>query len=85
MQTVRLGTDAAAEVFEQHTAGLPGGPYTPLQLRHSGLTHAAEDGASTPMLMALSGHTSVRSLARYALGRWQAERDPAARRRNASR
>lgn len=38
------------------------------------------------MLMALSGHTSVRSLAKYArvsaeaLGRWQAERDPAGRR-----
>ncbi|MEV4187598.1 tyrosine-type recombinase/integrase [Streptosporangium canum] len=65
---------------------LPGGPYTLHQLRHSGLTHAAEDGASTPMLMALSGHTSVRSLAKYArvsaeaLGRWQAERDPAGRR-----
>ncbi|WP_220505781.1 hypothetical protein [Microbispora sp. H10830] len=41
-----------------------------------------EDGASTPML---SGHTSVRSLAKYAqvsaeaLGRWQAERDRAGR------
>jgi site-specific recombinase XerD len=48
------------------------------------LTHAAEKGASTLMLMALSGHASVRSLARYAkvsaeaLGRWQAEIDPAA-------
>ncbi len=87
----RLSYRRAAEVFELHTTGLPGGPYTLHQLRHSGLTHAAEDGASTPMLMALSGHTSVRSLARYArisaeaLGRWQAERDPAARRRNASR
>jgi len=30
------------------------------------LTHAAEKGASTLMLMALSGHASVRSLARYA-------------------
>jgi hypothetical protein len=53
----------------------------------SKLTHAAEDGASTPMLMTLSGHTSVRSLAKYtkvsaeALGRWQAGTDPAARRR----
>ena len=36
------------------------------QLRHSALTHAAEDGISTPMLMARSGHTSVRSLAKYA-------------------
>lgn len=82
----RLSYRRAAELFERHTAELPGGPYTLHQLRHSGLTHAAEDGASTPMLMALSGHTSVRSLAKYArvsaeaLGRWQAERDPAARR-----
>ena len=82
----RLSYRRAAEVFEQHTTDLPGGPYTLHQLRHSGLTHAAEDGASTPMLMALSGHTSVRSLAKYArvsaeaLGRWQAERDPAGRR-----
>jgi integrase/recombinase XerC/integrase/recombinase XerD len=82
----RLSYRRAAELFERHTAELPGGPYTLHQLRHSGLTHAAEDGASTPMLMALSGHTSERSLAKYArvsaeaLGRWQAERDPAARR-----
>jgi integrase/recombinase XerC/integrase/recombinase XerD len=39
------------------------------------------------MLMALSGHASVRSLAKYtkvsaeALGRWQAAADPASRRR----
>jgi integrase len=82
----RLSYRRAAEVFEAHTAGMPGGPFTLHQLRHSALTHAAEAGASTPMLMALSGHTSVRSLATYArvsaeaLGRWQAERDPAARR-----
>ncbi|MEV5834630.1 tyrosine-type recombinase/integrase [Nocardia sp. NPDC052112] len=41
-------------------------PFTLHQLRHSRLTHAAEQGASTPMLMALSGHTSVRSLTKYA-------------------
>ncbi len=82
----RLSYRRAAELFETHTAALPGGPYTLHQLRHSGLTHAAEQGASTPMLMALSGHTSVRSLAGYArvsteaLARWQAQRDPAARR-----
>jgi hypothetical protein len=46
---------------------------------YSGKAHA-------PMLMALSGHTSVRSLAKYArisaeaLAQWQAERDPARRR-----
>ncbi|MGH3853753.1 MAG: tyrosine-type recombinase/integrase [Pseudonocardiaceae bacterium] len=82
----RLSYRRAAELFEAHTAGMPGGPFTLHQLRHSALTHAAEAGASTPMLMALSGHTSVRSLAIYArvsaeaLGKWQAERDPAARR-----
>jgi integrase/recombinase XerC/integrase/recombinase XerD len=49
------------------------------------LTHAAEDGASTPMLMKMSGHVSVRSLGKYArpsaeaLARWRAETDPAAR------
>jgi integrase/recombinase XerC/integrase/recombinase XerD len=43
------------------------------------------------MLMALSGHTSVRSLAKYArvsaeaLGRWQTQRDPAARRTGGAR
>ena len=41
---------------------------------------------SAPMLMTKSGHTSVRSLARYArvsvdaLQRFEAERDPARRR-----
>ncbi len=56
------------------------------QLRHSALTHDAELGTGTPMLMARSGHTSVRSLAKYArvsaeaLQRHQADRDPARRR-----
>jgi hypothetical protein len=36
------------------------------QLRHSLLTHEAEDGTSTPMLLARSRHASVRSLERYA-------------------
>ncbi|MEV6335458.1 hypothetical protein AB0M12_12170 [Nocardia vinacea] len=50
------------------------------------MTHAAEKGASTPVLMKLSGHTSVRSLAKYALVSdegllsFQADTDPAARR-----
>lgn len=48
--------------------------------------HDAENGASTPMLMAKSDHTSVVSLARYArlsaeaLQRWQEQNDPARRR-----
>jgi len=41
------------------------------QLRHSVLTHDAEHGTGTPMLMARSGHTSIRSLAklRQSVGR----------------
>jgi integrase len=56
----------AAELFEAHTEIFRDGPFALHQLRHSGLTHAAEDGASTAMLMRVSGHTSVRSLSKYA-------------------
>lgn len=83
----RLSYRRAAELFEAHTTDFTRGPFTLHQLRHSRLTHAAEDGASTPMLMRMSGHTSVRSLGKYArpsaeaLIRWQAQTDPAARRR----
>lgn len=85
----RLSYRRAAELFEDHTRVFGGGPYTLHQLRHSRLTHAAEEGASTPVLMKLSGHMSVRSLAKYArvsdegLRRYQADSDPAARRRGA--
>ena len=81
----RLSYRRAAELFTEATSGQRGGPWTLHQLRHSALTHAAEQGASTPLLMALSGHTSTRSLARYArvsaeaLQRWQHERDPGRR------
>ncbi|MEU9015794.1 hypothetical protein AB0D12_40285 [Streptomyces sp. NPDC048479] len=57
------------------------------RLRHSALTHDAEDGTSTHMLLARSRHASVRSLERYArpgvdaVARHVAEHDPAARRR----
>lgn len=84
----RLSYRRAAELFTEHAAVFDGGPYTLHQLRHSRLTHAAEDGASTPVLMKLSGHSSVRSLAKYArvsdegLRRYQADSDPAARRRS---
>jgi integrase len=82
----RLSYRRAAEIFEETTAGEHGGPWTLHQLRHSALTHAAEDGMSAPMMMAMSGHTSVTSLARYArpsvdaLARWKQEHDPARRR-----
>ena len=36
------------------------------QLRHSMLTHEAENGTSTPTLLARSRHASVRSPERYA-------------------
>lgn len=80
-----------AEVSERRTTGLSGGRSTLQQLRRSGLTHATEDGASTPILMARPGHTSVRSLAQYdrisaeALGSEQAERDPAGRKTGSRR
>jgi len=77
----RLSYTHAEALFKQASGGA-----TLHQLRHSALTHDAEAGTSTPMLMARSGHTSVRSLAKYArvsaeaLQRHQAERDPARRR-----
>ena len=57
----RLSYQQAAALFSEASGGA-----TLHQLRHSALTHDAEDGAGTPMLMARSGHTSVRSLAKYA-------------------
>jgi integrase/recombinase XerC/integrase/recombinase XerD len=62
----RLSYRQAAALFTSATASMTGGPWTLHQLRHSALTHAAEDGASPSTLLAYSGHTSVRSLARYA-------------------
>ncbi|MFD5451259.1 site-specific integrase [Streptomyces sp. NPDC127100] len=58
------------------------------RLRHSALTHDAEDETSTPMLLARSRHASVRSLERHArpgvgsVARHVVERDPAAHRRS---
>lgn len=84
----RLSYRRAAELFEAHTLRVLKFKATLHQLRHSGLTHASEDGTGAPMLMTYSGHRSIRSLAKYArpsadaLGKWQARRDPAARRRH---
>jgi integrase/recombinase XerD len=36
------------------------------QLRHGALTHTAEEGTSTPVLLARSRHASIRSLERHA-------------------
>ena len=77
----RLSYRRAAELFTNTSGG-----WTLHDLRHSALTHAAEDGMPTPMLMTKSGHTSIRTLSRYsrpsvdALARWQDDRDPARRR-----
>ena len=57
----RLSYRRAAELFSDATNG-----WTLHQLRHSALTHAAEDGTNTPILPARSRHASVRSLERYA-------------------
>lgn len=73
----RLAYRRAAELFK-HASD----EWTLHDLRHSALTHAAEDGTPTPMLMAKSGHTSTRTLSRYArpsadaLAAWHAERRP---------
>jgi site-specific recombinase XerD len=78
----RLSYRRAAEIFTDATGGA-----TLHQLRHSALTHAAEDGANTSILLSYSGHTSVASLAGYtrvspeALRHWQQQRDTATRRR----
>ena len=78
---VRLSYQQAATLFSVASACA-----TLHRLRHSVLTRDAEDETGTPMLMASSGHTSVRSLAKYAkvsaeaLARHQAEHDPARRR-----
>ncbi|MFB7931958.1 tyrosine-type recombinase/integrase [Streptomyces sp. NPDC056039] len=94
----RLSYRRAEEIFEESTR-LLANPlasrddfdelegWTLHRLRHSALTHDAEDGTSTPMLLARSRHASVRSLERYArpgvdaVAQHVAERDPAARRR----
>jgi integrase len=78
----RLSYRRAAELFSAATQG-----WTLHQLRHSALTHAAEDGTNTPILLARSRHASVRSLERYArpgpeaVARHVAEHDPVRRRR----
>ena len=76
----RLSYRRAAELFQACTG------WTLHQLRHSALTHAAEDGTNLPLLLARSRHASVRSLERYArpgpeaAASHLAETDPARRR-----
>jgi integrase/recombinase XerD len=93
----RLSYRRAEEIFEEGTRLLANPLASPEdfndlegwtlhRLRHSALTHDAEDGTSTPMLLARSRHASVRSLERYArpgvdaVAQHVARRDPSARR-----
>ncbi|MEU7213104.1 hypothetical protein AB0B06_32430 [Streptomyces sp. NPDC044989] len=95
----RLSYRRAEEIFEENTRLLANPPassddiedldgWTQHRLRHSALTHDAEDGTSTPMLLARSRHASVRSLERYArpsvdaVAGHIAGKDPAAHRRD---
>ncbi|MBU8820419.1 site-specific integrase [Mycolicibacterium goodii] len=57
---VRLGYDRARTQFDKHS----GGRHLH-QLRHSSLTHLAEAGVPSTVLMAKSGHKSLHSLQRY--------------------
>lgn len=88
----RLSYRRAAEILEHATRPLAdpvdhAQGWTLHQLRHSMLTHEAENGTPTPTLLARSRHASVRSLARYArpgpeaVAAHVAATDPAARRR----
>jgi integrase/recombinase XerD len=56
----RLSYRRAAELFQGRTG------WSLHQLRHSALTHAAEDGTNLPLLLARSRQASIRSLERYA-------------------
>jgi integrase len=78
----RLSYRRAEELFREQTGG-----WTLHQLRHSAITHLAEQNVALPLLMAKSRHTSLRSLQKYArpgvdaVARLTAEHDPARRRR----
>lgn len=77
----RLSYRRAAEVFTAASGGA-----TLHQVRHSAITHLAEDGVPTVLLMAKSRHTSLRTLQRYArpsveaVARLTAQADPLRRR-----
>jgi integrase len=78
----RLSYRRAEELFSAASGGR-----TLHQLRHSAITHLAEEEVSLPLLMAKSRHTSLRSLQRYArpgseaVAKLTAEHDPERRRR----
>lgn len=76
----RLSYRRAAELFSQASGG-----WTLHQLRHSALSHLADDGVDTALLKAKSRHRSLRSLERYvrpsesAVARLTADHDRARR------
>ncbi len=76
----RLSYRRAAEIFTDASGGA-----TLHHLRHAALTHLAEDGVPTVLLMAKSRHASLRTLQRYArpgveaVARLTAEHDTARR------
>jgi integrase len=78
----RLSYRRAGALFRETSGG-----WTLHQLRHSALTHLAEQNTSLPLLMAKSRHASLRSLQRYArpgaeaVAALTAVTDPARRRR----
>jgi integrase len=77
----RLSYRRAEALFREASGG-----WTLHQLRHSALTHLAEQNVSLPLLMAKSRHASLRSLQRYArpgaeaVAAMTAATDPARRR-----
>lgn len=77
----RLSYARAAQAFSAATGG-----WTLHQLRHSALTHLAEDGVPLPLLMAKSRHESLKTLQRYvrpsadAVAALTAQHDPLRRR-----
>jgi integrase len=77
----RLSYERAEALFRDWSAAILGKAATLHQLRHSALTHDAEDGLSAPMLMTKSGHASIRTLGKYARpgtearAKWQQQSD----------
>lgn len=78
----RLSVRMAQHLLAEQTRHLPGGPYSPHQLRHRRGSDTSAEGASQPMLMARGGWTDVRSADRYsrvdadALREWADEHWP---------
>lgn len=83
----RLSYARAEYLFKQASLNETTTGWTLHQLRHSALTHLAEQGVNLPMLMAKSGHQNLRSLQRYtrpgteAVAAMTAAHDPGRRKR----